>query len=249
MRCIGGICSYFNTHWVRQQFENGRRDIYEIKSLGLILWDNILFKPLNKRLTCICLDLIKRERNNELIDSQLIGDMQNYRYLQRSSIDELMTDSQEIEINNTFKLMNDSMANIQVPILNTHQKTFEQGYLSDTETFCRSESIDYLKDNHIADYLKKVDSRLKEEIHRGQLYLHKSTLPDLIAICENVLIKEHLDDIYDRWKPLLSNENHEDLIRLFKYVGRISNENRFKSETENYICQQGLESIQKISKQ
>ncbi len=40
--------------------------------MALEIWQLIFFQPLNRQVTLACLQLIKAERNNEVIDTQLI---------------------------------------------------------------------------------------------------------------------------------------------------------------------------------
>lgn len=59
--------------------------------------------------------------------------------------------------------------------LDVYNTAFCEDFLNATETYYLAESTQFISMNSVADYMKKVESRLKEETERVQKYLHPST--------------------------------------------------------------------------
>ncbi|CAF4837528.1 unnamed protein product [Rotaria sp. Silwood1] len=231
-KVTNGFCHYLNRHWVRREYDSGRRDVYEIFTMAMEIWQLVFFQPLNRQVTLACLQLIKAERQNEVINTRLIsGVIQSYVELGFAE--------------------NSSVPNnhpITSPTLTIYKDYFEIPFLQDTEQFYRLEAATFLVHNSVTEYLKKVAQRLDEEVHRVQSYLHPSTLAALIKKVEEVLIRDQLEAIYTEAKALLHAEKHSDLALLFKLVSRVPNATvELKKIVEDHIRQMGIDAIERVS--
>ena len=88
---------------------------------------------------------------------------------------------------------------------------------------------------------------MAEEQKRVEVYLHNSTLPRLMRVCDNVLIQKQLDNLHLEFKNLLHLEKKDDLGRMYQLVARLDDAlGAMKDHLENHICSQGLSALEEL---
>jgi len=227
MRYINNIFQYLNRHWIKREADDGKKEVYEVFVLSLVVWGKTLFKPLKTRLTNALLALVEKERNSEQIDTSLVKGCIS-AYVRLGLNKEKPKES----------------------TLDVYKRDFEEAFLTATEVYYTAESTQFIAVNTVSDYMKKVEARLKQEDARVSAYLHPSTKNELITKVERVLIDKHKDTIWAEFKNLLEDDKQEDLARMFSLLNRISGGlEPLKDILEKHVLDKGLEAIESVKKE
>uniref|UniRef100_A0A914C0K7 Cullin family profile domain-containing protein n=1 Tax=Acrobeloides nanus TaxID=290746 RepID=A0A914C0K7_9BILA len=235
---VNGIFAYLNRHWIKRELDEGHQDIYEVYNLAVVTWKTILFETLHQNVTAAILKLIEQDRNGEKIQNSLVSGV-------ISSYLELGINEQDDNANFNTNAGGGRRAIAKLAVYKNH---FEKRFLEDTRGYYTTESTEFVQNNSVTEYLKKVERRLSEERDRCALYLNESTQDPLAKTLEDVLIKQHLELFHSEFETLLKHKKDEDLARMFSLCERVEGALEiFKETLEQHIEKKGREAIEKIA--
>ncbi len=201
------------------------------------MWKRELFKPLKQRLTNALLALIEKERNGEQIDTTLVKGVIDAYGTWVSMISDFLV---------ALGLNKDRSEELALQV---YRKDFQEDFLRDTESFYVAESADFIQKNTISDFMKKVESRLEEELQRTRTYFHSSTETELLKRVEKVLIEKHREAIWEEFQGIVTNDKVEDATRMYNLVVRIKHGlDPLKDIFERHVAAVGARAIHEVAK-
>mmetsp|Transcript_21702 Transcript_21702/g.56653 ORF Transcript_21702/g.56653 Transcript_21702/m.56653 type:complete len:776 (+) Transcript_21702:89-2416(+) len=231
-RVCNNLFAYLNRHWVPRAKEEEKKDVYQVYQLTLVMWRENFFMPLRAQVFEAMVGMITRERNGEGVNTQLLRSITDC--FVALGLDE------EDEAEET---------NVMDGQLTVYKQFFEDDFLKSTEEYYTEESVAFLEENQVTEYMKKALTRLEQESRRVQAYLHESTRDSLAKKCEDVLIEAHKERLHGEFQPLLDAEKTEDLRRMYELSLRIANGEGLKplrELLEKHVIQQGIAAVQHV---
>lgn len=225
MRYVSHIFQYLNRHWIRREAEDGKKEVYEIFPLALVVWREHFFSAVKGRLTAVLLQLIEKERQGEQIDTSLVQGV--------------------IDAYVRLGLNKDRPSDTTLDVYRT---CFEDEFLLATEVFYNSEASSFIAMNTVADYMQKVETRLNEEVVRVRQYLHPNTEQLLVEKCETALIARHKDTIQQEFSVLVAQDKVDDLARMYSLLKRIDGLEPLRKNMETHVQQFGSKAIGSVAK-
>lgn len=107
-----------------------------------------------------------------------------------------------------------------------YQDDFEKPFLDASAIFYRSESQQYIQTSDCADYLRKAEKRLNEEIERVTHYLDSKSESKITAVVEREMIGNHMKLLVEMENSglvsMLMDDKFDDLGRMYSLFKRVS---------------------------
>lgn len=69
---INHLFSYLNRHWVKREMDEGKKNIYDVYTLYLVRWKDVLFDTVQGNVMAAVLRMVEKQRNGETIEQAKI---------------------------------------------------------------------------------------------------------------------------------------------------------------------------------
>ncbi|KAM3500609.1 hypothetical protein MY10362_006248 [Beauveria mimosiformis] len=221
---IHHLFRYLNRHWVKREIDEGKKSIYDVYTLHLVQWRQVLFKNVWSKVMDAVLKLVEKQRNGETIEYGQIK-----------------------QVVDSFVSLGLDEADPSKSTLDVYRFHFEKPFLEATKEFYESESKQFVAENSVVEYMKKAETRLAEEEERVVMYLHHDIALPLKRTCNQALIADHANLLRDEFQILQDNDREEDMARMYNLLARIPNGlDPLRTKFENHVRRAGLAAVQKV---
>ena len=191
IKFLSHVFKYLDRFYVK------RLSLPELQEVGNQEFHNIIFNAVKRDVRAAILELIRKERENEMIDRKLV--------------------KQVIEI---FVEMGGSRNSLEVYVTD-----FEDMLLSETRNFYSRESSKWAEEDSFPEYMGKAEDRLQQETQRVANYLHSSTEEKLLKECDEQLLQTPEQLLLEKensgCEALLRDNKTNDLSRMFRLFSRV----------------------------
>ena len=216
---------YLNRHWVKREIDEGKKDVYDVYTLHLVTWKEILFTQIHKQVMAAVLMMVEKQRNGETIEQSQI----------KSIVD-------------SFVLLGLDETDSSKSTLDVYRYYFEKPFLDATSKFYEQESKQFTSENSVVEYMKKAEARLDEEKSRVGLYLHPDIMQPLMKTCLEVLVAAHSTLLREEFQRLLDADRQEDLARMYKLLQRIHGGlDPLRTKFEAHVRKAGEGTVEKVA--
>lgn len=188
---------YMNRYWVQKERSDGKRHIFDVNTLCLMTWKEVLFDPNSETLVKEILDQITSERDGNVIHR---GDITT----SIKSCVMLGIDPQDL------KKLN----------LNVYIQVFEKPFLKRTEEYYRNYSNNYLGTHSVTEYIFEAHSIINREEKGMAMYWDDHTKKPLSETLNAVLIKEHIEKLEADFVTLLDSRDNIKISALYNLMQR-----------------------------
>jgi cullin 1 len=242
---VDGLFKYVNQTFVKRQRDSGKLvGCFEINELALVVWRDNLYLSLKDQITSALFQQIRKERNGEQINTNLVSTV--ILSLVNLSISQPATGDVQSR-NNTTPAQPEAASRREQQTIFYYTENFEDDFINETTDFYNRESTIFIQENSFTDYMKKAETRLKEEKLRVVLYLHHSTEKRLVQTCEQVLIEKHLELFFQEFVNLLRDFKVDDLARIYGLCSRVKNSlEKLHQLFQEHVNAKGLEAMERL---
>ncbi|EDO19045.1 hypothetical protein Kpol_2000p10, partial [Vanderwaltozyma polyspora DSM 70294] len=167
---------YMNRYWVQKERSDGKRDIFDVNTLCLMSWKDVMFDPNCELLTNEILEQITLERDGNTI--------------QRNNVTSAIK---------SFVALGIDPQDLKKLNLNVYIQNFEKPLLKRTQEYYENFSNEYLNTHSVTEYIFEARNIIYREEETMAMYWDEHTRKPLSETLNTVLITNHAA----RWKKSL----------------------------------------------
>lgn len=215
---------YMNRYWVQKERSDGKRHIFDVNTLCLMTWKNVMFDPNSETLVNEILDQITLERGGNII--------------QRSNVTAAIKSFVALGIDpQDLKKLN---LNVYIPV-------FEKPFLKRTEEYYKQYSADYLTTHSVTEYIFKAREVISAEEKGMVIYWDEHTKKPLSETLNAVLITQHAEELKAEFVTLLDSRENAKISAVYNLMQRdITLLPELANAYEEYIRKSGENEVSQL---
>lgn len=215
---------YMNRYWVQKERSDGKRHIFDVNTLCLMTWKNVMFDPNSDTLVNEILDQITLERGGNII--------------QRSNVTAAIKSFVALGIDpQDLKKLN---LNVYIPV-------FEKPFLKRTEECYKQYSADYLTTHSVTEYIFKAREVISAEEKGMVIYWDEHTKKPLSETLNAVLITQHAEELKAEFVTLLDSRENAKISAIYNLMQRdITLLPEIANAYEEYIRKSGENEVSQL---
>ncbi|CCE94007.1 cullin CDC53 TDEL_0H01480 [Torulaspora delbrueckii] len=215
---------YMNRYWVQKERSDGKRHIFDVNTLCLMTWKNVMFDPNSDTLVNEILDQITLERGGNII--------------QRSNVTAAIKSFVALGIDpQDLKKLN---LNVYIPV-------FEKPFLKRTEEYYKQYSADYLTTHSVTEYIFKAREVISAEEKGMVIYWDEHTKKPLSETLNAVLITQHAEELKAEFVTLLDSRENAKISAVYNLMQRdITLLPELANAYEEYIRKSGENEVSQL---
>jgi len=204
---VNGMCRMFM--YLDRFYVPNSEDLLSTSEQGYTLYRDYVFKKFRDTSRNAILQSIRREREKEEQDRELLRD--------------------SIKV---FVDLGSKLSNVDLKIYKVH---FQTELISETRKWYKGKSREWLDSSSCPEYLKLAEDCVKKEENRLALYIHKSSKDELMTATRDELLKNHREELLNKDSGIdrmlertqgsegstAVAEAKEDLYRLFRLYEQV----------------------------
>ncbi|SCU92895.1 LANO_0E02454g1_1 [Lachancea nothofagi CBS 11611] len=188
---------YMNRYWVQKERSDGKRHIFDINTLCLMTWKEVMF--------------------DQNVD-QLVQEVLQIITLQRDGCAISHTDT-NVAIR-SFVALGIDPQDLKKLNLNVYIQHFEKPFLEYTRAYYKRFSTQYLENRSVAEYIFAAQEKIKDEETKIVLYLDEHTKKLLSEALNAVLITDHSQALEGEFVALLDSREESKISTLYNLMQR-----------------------------